>query len=187
MPTEMSVSLKNKKQGMKKMNKAWKEIIKRESSKVDWKKAEANKGMVVVGFRYGDLHPRGYSVNHTTGQAEPGHSMASVMGLQECGSFAALANGRKRVYVMGEIAGTGSDDEVCLVNVKKITRAEYLAFLRENKDKKIALKAEVAADIRQGRPEIAVEMDAQDVLVVDGKVFDKNGRIWGFTSNFKFF
>lgn len=59
------------------------------------------------------------------------------MGLfKECGSFAVseAASNRKKYYYIGEIAGEGGDDEICLTNVKRISYKEYLKLRKETKE-----------------------------------------------------
>ena len=166
-------------------NKIWKKIVKKESNKADWQKVENNIGMVVAGYRFGDLHPRGYSLNHTTGQAEPGYSMASVMGLEQCGSLAACNDGRKKVYVIGKIAGIGSDDEVCLSDVRVVTYGEYREFLRDNKEKGAALKKTVKAVVKTVRLCMALNAQYEEHLIIGSNIYDKSGRMLGNKGDYK--
>ena len=62
--------------------------------------------------------------------------MAQVGYLPEYRSFAiddAMCN-RKRYYYIGEIAGEGGDDELCLINLKRLSYKEYLKAKKETKD-----------------------------------------------------
>ena len=62
--------------------------------------------------------------------------MASVGYYKEIGSFAVSdANkNRKKYYYIGEIVGTGGDDEICLKDVKRITFNEYRMMKKQSKD-----------------------------------------------------
>lgn len=90
-------------------------------------------GKTIVGYRYGIAPESGFSFNTRERIAEPGVSMAQVGFGKEIQSFAVSAQSNKRYYYVGQISGEGSDDEICLVNVKRITRNEYLN-LRKGKD-----------------------------------------------------
>lgn len=59
--------------------------------------------------------------------------MAQVGFDKEIGSFAVSDAGtnRKRFYYIGTICGQGGDDEICLSNVRRITRNEYLSLRKE--------------------------------------------------------
>lgn len=90
-------------------------------------------GMTIVGYRYGEAPESGKSYNYRDNCFEPGVSMAQVGFDKEVNSFAisdAAAN-RKRYYYVGTICGTGGDDEICLSNVKRISRKDYLAMRKE--------------------------------------------------------
>lgn len=90
-------------------------------------------GQTIVGYRYGEAPENGRSWNYAENELEPGVSMAQVGFDKEIGSFAVseAESNRKKYYYIGTICGTGGDGEICLENVKRITRKEYLA-LRED-------------------------------------------------------
>ena len=90
-------------------------------------------GQTIVGYRYGEAPENGRSWNYRENEYEPGVSMASVGFDREMGSFAISDAGanRKRYYYIGTICGTGGDNEICLSNVRRITRKEYLALRKE--------------------------------------------------------
>ena len=87
---------------------------------------------LVVGYRYGNAPTSGYSYNYAENKQECGVSMASAGAMPESRSFATMTakEGRKACYYRGIIAGTGGDDEICLVQCEKITRKEYLAEIK---------------------------------------------------------
>lgn len=93
-------------------------------------------GKTIVGYRYGEAPKEGGSYNYRDNEFECGVSMASVGYYKEVGSFAVSdANrDRKKYYYIGEIVGTGGDDEICLSNVKRITYNEYRAMKKQSKD-----------------------------------------------------
>lgn len=83
-------------------------------------------GSKIVGYRYGEAPECGRSFNTQTRQYECGVSMAQVGYLEEVGSFAVSgAYNRKKYYYEGVISGFGGDDEICLIDVRKITYNEY--------------------------------------------------------------
>ena len=92
-------------------------------------------GKTIVGYRYGEAPESGYSWNYAENRYEPGVSMAQVGYFKECGSFATseAESSRRKYYYIGEIAGEGGDDEICLTNVKRITYKEYLKLRTETK------------------------------------------------------
>lgn len=92
-------------------------------------------GKKIVGYRYGEAPQSGHSWNYSEGVLEPGVSMAQVGYYKEYSSFA-IADARasrKRFYYVGEIAGEGGDDEICLRNVRRISYREYLRLRIETK------------------------------------------------------
>ena len=93
-------------------------------------------GKTIVGYRYGEAPESGHSWNYAENKPEPGVSMAQWGYFKECGSFAVsdAASSRKKYYYIGEIAGEGGDDEICLRNVKRITYRDYLRLRKETKD-----------------------------------------------------
>lgn len=89
-------------------------------------------GKTIVGYRYGEAPENGKSYNYREQCYECGVSMASVGYDKEIGSFAVSeACNRKRYYYIGEICGTGGDDEICLENVKRISYKEYIEKRKE--------------------------------------------------------
>lgn len=88
-------------------------------------------GKTIVGYRYGKAPEGGRSFNTLTRSYEAGVSMASVGYNAEVGSFAAMANEEEgKYYYIGEIAEeTGGDDEICLNNVRELTKEEYESLL----------------------------------------------------------
>ena len=89
-------------------------------------------GLTIVGFRFGEAPKSGRSWNYMNNTEECGVSMAQVGYDKEIGSFATSeASKRKRCYYIGEICGTGGDDEICLKNVTKITYREYCQKRKE--------------------------------------------------------
>ena len=90
-------------------------------------------GMTIVGYRYGEAPEGGRSWNYRENEWEPGVSMAQVGFDKEIGSFAVSDAGtaRKKYYYIGVICGTGGDDEICLRDVRRITRNEYLRLRKE--------------------------------------------------------
>lgn len=93
-------------------------------------------GKTIVGYRYGEAPESGHSWNYAENKPEPGVSMAQWGYFKECGSFAVseAASNRKKCYYIGEIAGEGGDDEICLTNVKRISYKEYLKLRKETKE-----------------------------------------------------
>lgn len=91
-------------------------------------------GQTIVGYRYGEAPEGGRSWNYREKEWEPGVSMAQVGFDKEIGSFAVMgsAETRKKCYYAGTICGqTGGDGEICLSNVRRITRNEYLSLRKE--------------------------------------------------------
>lgn len=88
-------------------------------------------GKTIIGYRYGKAPEGGRSFNTLTRSYESGVSMASVGYNAEVGSFAAMANEEEgKYYYIGEIAEeTGGDDEICLNNVRELTKEEYESLL----------------------------------------------------------
>ncbi len=102
------------------------------SQKTKTKDMFTTEGLEIVGYRYGDAPADGRSWNYAENAFEPGVSMAQVGFDKEIGSFAVsdgCAN-RKKVYYIGVICGTGGDGEICLRDVRRISREDYLV-LRE--------------------------------------------------------
>ena len=93
-------------------------------------------GKVMVGYRYGEAPESGYSRNYQTNTCEPGVSMAQVGFMCEYNSFAIseAAENRRKVYYIGEVAGFGGDDEICLTNIKRISYKEYISLRKEYKE-----------------------------------------------------
>lgn len=93
-------------------------------------------GKMIVGYRYGEAPESGHSWNYAENKPESGVSMAQWGYFKECGSFAVseAASNRKKYYYIGEIAGEGGDDEICLTNVKRISYKEYLKLRKETKE-----------------------------------------------------
>lgn len=91
------------------------------------------KGKTIVGYRYGEAPESGRSWNYRENEWEPGVSMAQVGFDKEIGSFAVSESGnnRKKIYYIGTICGQGGDDEICLSDVRRISRSEYLSLRRE--------------------------------------------------------
>lgn len=89
-------------------------------------------GLEIVGYRYGEAPESGRSYNTRDHILEPGVSMAKVGYNKEVRSFAADAQkANKKFYYKGRICGeTGSDDEICLRDVERITYKEYLDLLK---------------------------------------------------------
>lgn len=92
-------------------------------------------GETIVGYRYGEAPESGYSWNYAEGHREPGVSMAQVGYFKEYGSFAVsdAESSRRKYYYIGEIAGEGGDDEICLTNVRRISYKDYLRLKKETK------------------------------------------------------
>lgn len=93
-------------------------------------------GKTIVGYRYGEAPSDERSMNYATNRKECGVSMAQVGYLPEYRSFAiddAMSN-RKKYYYIGEIAGEGGDDELCLINIKKLSYKDYLKAKKKTKD-----------------------------------------------------
>ena len=89
-------------------------------------------GQTIVGYRYGEAPENGRSWNYRENQYEPGVSMAQVGFDKEIESFAVSdASNRKKFYYIGTICGQGGDEEICLSNVRRITRNEYLSLRKE--------------------------------------------------------
>lgn len=99
------------------------------------KKIEDIIGQTIVGYRYGEAPESGFSWNYAENRNEPGVSMAQVGYYREYNSFAIsdAASNRKRYYYIGEIAGEGGDDEICLTNVRRISYKDYLRLRKESK------------------------------------------------------
>lgn len=91
-------------------------------------------GKTIVGYRYGIAPESGYSYNTRENERECGVSMAQVGFCKEVQSFAVSAQVNEKYYYIGEIAGIGGDDEICLVNVRQISEAEYLAIREDTKE-----------------------------------------------------
>lgn len=93
-------------------------------------------GMTIVGYRYGEAPESGHSWNYADNCEEPGVSMAQVGYYREYFSFAIsdYSTRRKRFYYLGQIAGEGGDDELCLTNLKRISYQEYLRLRKETKE-----------------------------------------------------
>ena len=98
-------------------------------------------GKQIVGYRYGVAPESGYSWNFQENARECGVSMAQVGYLPEVASFAVddVAEDCRRYYYIGTIAGTGGDDEICLTDVKALTRAEYLKLRKEQTETNLML------------------------------------------------
>lgn len=92
-------------------------------------------GKTIVGYRFGKAPESGYSWNYAENCREAGVSMAAVGYAPECRSFATsdAKSSRRKFYYIGEIAGEGGDDEICLANVKRITYREYLTLRKETR------------------------------------------------------
>ncbi len=99
------------------------------------KKIEDLIGQTIVGYRYGEAPESGFSWNYAENRNEPGVSMAQVGYYREYNSFAIsdAASNRKRYYYVGEIAGEGGDDEICLTNARRISYKDYLRLRKETK------------------------------------------------------
>lgn len=93
-------------------------------------------GKTIVGYRYGEAPEGGRSWNYRDNEWEPGVSMAQVGFDKEIGSFAVSDAGikRKKYYYIGVICGQGGDDEICLENVRRISRNEYLSLRKSMVD-----------------------------------------------------
>ena len=101
-------------------------------------------GHTIVGYRYGEAPEGGRSWNYREQEWEPGVSMAQVGFDKEIGSFAIseAAESRDKYYYVGTICGTGGDDEICLRNVRRISRDEYI----ELREKMIDVSNQVVND-----------------------------------------
>lgn len=88
-------------------------------------------GKTIIGYRYGKAPVSGRSFNTLTQSYESGVSMASVGYNTEVGSFAKTKNEEEgKFYYIGTIAeDTGGDDEICLNNVRELTKKEYELLL----------------------------------------------------------
>ena len=88
------------------------------------------KGKTIVGYRYGEAPESGQSWNYRENEWEPGVSMAQVGFDKEVPSFAVgyASKKRKKFYYIGTICGTGGDGEICLCDVRRISRKEYLTM-----------------------------------------------------------
>lgn len=106
----------------------WESAAKRVDENVQFKDLI---GKTIIGYRYGKAPEGGRSFNTLTRSYESGVSMASVGYNAEVGSFAATANEEEgKYYYIGEIAEeTGGDDEICLNNVRELTKEEYESLL----------------------------------------------------------
>lgn len=82
------------------------------------------KGLQVVGYRYGEAPESGRSYNFRDRFFEDGVSMAQVLYCKPCGSFA--AQGERKYYYSGVISGIGSDDEICITDIKRISYKDYI-------------------------------------------------------------
>jgi len=80
-------------------------------------------GKTVVGYRYGIAPECGRSYNYRENHYEDGVSMAQVCYCRPINSFA--ANGEKKYYYKGIISGIGSDNEICISDIKRITYKDY--------------------------------------------------------------
>jgi len=80
-----------------------------------------------VYLRFGNLPKSGYSINHATGETEPGISVYEgrrvgnnkyylMLSKVNAGSALFIAQGRQAHVVTGDIVGYGSDGEKCLKN-----------------------------------------------------------------------
>lgn len=89
-------------------------------------------GMPIVGYRYGEAPEDGYSYNHRDREYEPGVSLAQWGLIPEIWSFAISdVSHLKKRYYKGVIAGTGGDDEICIIRHREISYREYLALRKE--------------------------------------------------------
>lgn len=89
-------------------------------------------GKKIVGYRYGEAPVSGKSYNYRDRHFEPGVSMAQIGYCKEVGSFAVSeAASRKKYYYEGVICGEGSDDEICLSDVTRISYQEYLKLRKQ--------------------------------------------------------
>lgn len=91
-------------------------------------------GKTIAGYRYGIAPESGLSYNTREGEYEPGVSMACVGFGKEVSSFAVDAQSNRKYYYIGKIAGFGGDDEICLTDVRRVSRNEYLSALKETVD-----------------------------------------------------
>lgn len=91
-------------------------------------------GIQIVGYRYGIAPESGRSYNFRDNSYECGVSMASVGYDKEIRSFAVDEADKKKYYYIGTVCGEGGDDEICLENVVRITRNEYIKKLKEMKE-----------------------------------------------------
>lgn len=91
-------------------------------------------GKTIAGYRYGIAPRSGYSYNTRENRRECGVSMAQVGFCKEIRSFAVSAQEDEKYYYVGEIAGTGGDDEICLTNVARISEAVYMILREEMKE-----------------------------------------------------
>lgn len=94
-----------------------------------------------VGVRYGDAPESGMSFNTASNQYEAGVSMLQVNDLPGVLSFAvAAARSRKLRYYIGTVINTtGGDNELLMVDVKSISRAEYNKFTKSAQGKLASL------------------------------------------------
>ena len=89
-------------------------------------------GLEIVGYRYGKAPECGRSYNTYYRRYEPGVSMACVGYDREISSFAIDAyEGEGVCYYVGRIAGFGGDGEICLKDVRKITKRQYASMLKK--------------------------------------------------------
>ena len=143
-------------------------------------------GKTIIGYRYGKAPVGGRSFNTLTNSYESGVSMASVGYNTEVGSFAKTANEEEgKYYYIGTIAEeTGGDDEICLNNVRKLTKKEYESLLPQytaisnavanayyNRSANLALKG-YDIDLERAR----VKRDAAVREIDCSKVVDENGE-----------
>lgn len=143
-------------------------------------------GKTIVGYRYGKAPVGGRSFNTLTKSYESGVSMASVGYNTEVGSFAKTTNEEEgKYYYIGTIAeDTGGDDEICLNNVRKLTKKEYESLLPQytaisnavanayyNRSANVASKG-YDIDLERAR----VKRDAAIREIDCSKVVDENGE-----------
>lgn len=99
---------------------------------IEIKDMKALIGKIIVGYRYGVAPESGKSYNYRDNHFEPGVSMAQIGYAKEVGSFAVSESvARKKYYYIGTICGEGSDDEICLSDVKRISYQEYLKLRKQ--------------------------------------------------------
>jgi hypothetical protein len=109
-------------------------------------------GKIVVGYRYGKAPESGYSWNYAENKSEPGISMAKIGHDDESNLFAVLNLKEKKVkkyYYLGEISGTGGDDEVVLTNLKEISQDDFIK--KQNEPMIIDTVNKIIAERGQGK------------------------------------